>query len=140
MNRRFELTESVPTSEALRSEDQPGILFDLGFGLLQVDAFVAPAIQLLPPHCDGMSENPYSQRIAVLWPLFWTPTLIVFLSAAWVAWRSSREFRRPTGKVLKVRTRMFCPNSLHMAGRIPQLSHYQAIGCRAPMLSAPPYP
>lgn len=40
MNRRFELTEVGPDVEALRSEDRPGILFDLGFGLLQVDAFV----------------------------------------------------------------------------------------------------
>ena len=138
MNRRFELTEVGPDMEALRSEDRPGIPLDLGFGLLQVDAFVRPAIQLLPPHCDGTSENPYSQRIAVLWPLFWTPTLIVFLSAAWVAWKSSREFRRPTGRALKVRTRMFCPSSLHMAGRILQLSHCQAIGAVRPF--APPCP
>jgi hypothetical protein len=40
MNRRFELTEVGADVEALRSEDRPGILFDLGFGLLQVDAFV----------------------------------------------------------------------------------------------------
>lgn len=31
-----------------------------------------------------------------------------------------------------VGTRMFCPDSLHMAGRIPQRSHYRAIECRAP--------
>ena len=40
MNRRFELTEIGPDIEALRSEDRRGILFDLGLGLLQVDAFV----------------------------------------------------------------------------------------------------
>jgi hypothetical protein len=40
MNRRLELTEIGPDVEALRSDDRPGILFDLGFGLLQVDAFV----------------------------------------------------------------------------------------------------
>ena len=40
MNCRLELTEIGPDIEALRSEDRPGILFDLGLGLLQVDAFV----------------------------------------------------------------------------------------------------
>jgi hypothetical protein len=40
MNRRFELTETGADAHALRSEDQGGILFDLGLGLLQVDAFV----------------------------------------------------------------------------------------------------
>jgi hypothetical protein len=40
MNSRRELTEIGPDTDALRSEDQAGILFDLGFGLLQVDAFV----------------------------------------------------------------------------------------------------
>jgi hypothetical protein len=42
MNRRFELTETGADAHALRSEDQGGILFDLGLGLLQVDAFVRP--------------------------------------------------------------------------------------------------
>jgi Family of unknown function (DUF6925) len=40
MNSRRELTEIGPDTNALRSKDQAGILFDLGFGLLQVDAFV----------------------------------------------------------------------------------------------------
>ena len=137
MNRRFELTEVGPDVEALRSEDRPGILFDLGFGLLQVDAFVRTSDPAVASALRRHVRKSVFERIAVPWPLFWTPTLIVFLSAAWVAWRSSREFRRPTGRVLKVRTRMFCPSSLHMAGRILQMSHCQAIGCRAPIAIRP---
>src|SRR5689334_12662667 len=40
MSGRRVLTEIGPDAGALRPEDQTGILFDLGFGLLQVDAFV----------------------------------------------------------------------------------------------------
>lgn len=40
MNGRRELSEIGPDTDALRLEDQAGILFDLGLGLLQVDAFV----------------------------------------------------------------------------------------------------
>ena len=40
MNGRTELTEIGPDTEALRAEDSDGVLFDLGLGLLQVDACV----------------------------------------------------------------------------------------------------
>ena len=40
MNNRRELTEIGPDTEALRPQERDGILFDLGLGLLQVDAFV----------------------------------------------------------------------------------------------------
>lgn len=91
-----------------------------------------PSIRLLPPRCDDTSGNLCSQPKAPRWPLFWTLIPIVFSSAAQVASKSSSQFRRPTGRALKVGTRMFCPDSLHMAGRIPQRSHYRAIECRAP--------
>jgi hypothetical protein len=42
-NGRRELTEIGPDAGALRPEDRSGILFDLGLGLLQVDAFVRTA-------------------------------------------------------------------------------------------------
>src|SRR5262249_7478991 len=45
--------------------------------------------------------------------------------------RSFSQFRLPTGRVLKVLTRMFCPSFLHMAERILQPSHCQAIGFHA---------
>jgi hypothetical protein len=40
MNGRTELTEVGPDIEALRAQDRDGVLFDLGLGLLQVDAYV----------------------------------------------------------------------------------------------------
>jgi hypothetical protein len=40
MNGRRELTEIGPDAGALRPEDRSGVLFDLGLGLLQADAFV----------------------------------------------------------------------------------------------------
>jgi hypothetical protein len=40
MSRRDVLTELGPDSQALRPEDQAGILFDLGLGCLQVDACI----------------------------------------------------------------------------------------------------
>jgi hypothetical protein len=43
MSGRRELTEIGPDAEALRAEDQGGILFDLGLGLLQVDACIRTA-------------------------------------------------------------------------------------------------
>jgi hypothetical protein len=43
MNGRTELTEIGPDTEALRAEDRDGVLFDLGLGLLQVDACVRTA-------------------------------------------------------------------------------------------------
>ncbi len=43
MNGRRELTEIGPDAEALRAEERGGILFDLGLGLLQVDAFIRTA-------------------------------------------------------------------------------------------------
>jgi hypothetical protein len=92
---------------------------------------------LITLHCDGTWENLYSQPIAALWLLFWTPTFIVFLLAAWAAWRSSREFRHPTGRALKVRTRMFCPNYSHTAGLIRRLNRCQTVGCPAPIAIHP---
>ena len=93
MNRRFELTETGADAHALRSEDQGGILFDLGLGLLQVDAFVRASFAFL----RAATTSTFST------------TFLPFVG-----------------------TRMFCPDSLHMAGRIPQRSHYRAIECRAP--------
>jgi hypothetical protein len=43
MSGRTELTEIGPDTEALRAEDRDGVLFDLGLGLLQVDACVRTA-------------------------------------------------------------------------------------------------
>jgi hypothetical protein len=40
MNGRRDLTEIGPDAEALRAEERDGILFDLGLGLLQIDACV----------------------------------------------------------------------------------------------------
>jgi len=43
MNTRTELTEIGPDTEALRGKDSDGVLFDLGLGLLHVDACVRTA-------------------------------------------------------------------------------------------------
>jgi hypothetical protein len=43
MSGRTELTEIGPDTDALRAEDRDGVLFDLGLGLLQVDACVRTA-------------------------------------------------------------------------------------------------
>jgi len=40
MNNRRELTEIGPDAEALRPDERDGVLFDLGLGLLQVDALI----------------------------------------------------------------------------------------------------
>jgi hypothetical protein len=99
---------------------------------LQVDAFVratdSAVASALPRHVGKPVFAAESAAMAVI--LDANP--IVFSSAAQVASKSSSQFRRPTGRALKVGTRMFCPDSLHMAGRIPQRSHYRAIECRAP--------
>ena len=138
MNRRFELTEVGADVEALRSEDRPGILFDLGFGLLQVDAFVRtsdPAVaSALRWHVGKSVFATDSGAMAVI--------LDAKPSSCFCQQRGSRgglpgNSAAQREESLKVRTRMFCPSSLHMAGRILQMSHCQAIGCRAPIAIRP---
>ena len=132
MNRRFELTETGADAHALRSEDQGGILFDLGLGLLQVDAFVRATNSAVASALRRHVGKPVFAAESAAMAVILDANPIVFSSAAQVASKSSSQFRRPTGRALKVGTRMFCPDSLHMAGRIPQRSHYRAIECRAP--------
>ena len=131
MNRRLELTEIGPDIEALRSEDRSGILFDLGLGLLQVDAFVRindPAVaSALRRHAGKSVFATDSRAMAVILDV--NPHRVFVSRAGRV--EVFQGIPPPDGKVLKVRTRMFCPNYSHTAGLIPRLSHCQTGGCPA---------
>jgi hypothetical protein len=121
------LTEIGPDIEALRSEDRPGILFDLGLGLLQVDAFVRisdPTVaSALRRHVGKSVFATDSGAMAVI--LDANPHRVFVSSAGRV--EVFQGIPPPNGK---------SPEG--PPGRIPQLTHYQAIGCRA--YCYPPHP
>jgi hypothetical protein len=61
MNRRVVLTEVGPDRNALRAEDRKTVLFDLGLGALQVDAYVRSGDPAVIADPSSVSATPHSK-------------------------------------------------------------------------------
>ena len=131
MNNRRELTEIGPDTEALRPQERDGILFDLGLGLLQVDAFVRttdPAVAAaLRRHIGKSVFATDSGAMGVI--VHANPHRVFVNRVARI--EVFNPYRRPAEKALMVRTRMFFRSYSRTGEPMRRRSLSQAAGSHA---------